>query len=32
MSDYCLTPNEQFSSCIMEWTSYIRWDDDVALY
>jgi hypothetical protein len=28
VSDYCLTPNEQFFSYIMARKSYIQWDDD----
>jgi hypothetical protein len=28
MSDYCLTPNEQFFSYTMARTNYIQWDDD----
>ena len=28
MSDFCLTPNEQFFNYIMASTSYIQWNDD----
>jgi hypothetical protein len=28
LSDYCLTPNEQFSSYFMARTSYFEWNDD----
>jgi hypothetical protein len=28
VSDYCLTPNEQFFNYIMAITSYIRWYGD----
>jgi hypothetical protein len=28
VSDFCLTPNEQFFSYIMARTSYIQWNDD----
>jgi hypothetical protein len=28
VSDCCLTPNEQFFSCITERTNFIWWDDD----
>jgi hypothetical protein len=29
VSDYCLTPNEQFFSYIMASTIYIRWNVDL---
>jgi hypothetical protein len=32
VSDYCLTPNEQFFSYIMARTSYIQWNDDDARF
>ena len=28
LSDYCLTPNEQFSSYFMARASYFEWNDD----
>jgi hypothetical protein len=28
VSDYDLTPNEQFFSCIIAITSYFQWNDD----
>ena len=28
VGDHCLTPNEQFFSYIMAWTSYFQWNDD----
>ena len=30
LSDYCLTPHEQFFSYITVRTSYIQWNDDVC--